>query len=578
MTDFKNQIEQILVGKSSKAFVQVLKAHPVLLQQLVAATDQYQPKNFSERLWILMHGAPPLCSMGIKRQFNTWELGYRAGCVLGNRCACVGKLRMQSQKHTLMKKYGVDTVNAIPGVAHKRTKTIQQRYGVDHAAQNTQIQDKMRISKSCRTPEQLQEQQHKRKQTCMRKYGVEHHMQSAQCLDKQLLTNQERYGVNRPLQNQSIAKKSAQTQRQHTTEQRAQKEQRKIETLITRYAVSAPSRRGLDPVTLAILDDGHSFCEFAKSHTREEMCQKLNIHPHTVYLYSKRYSAEHLFVKPRISSFEKSVREYVAQYQGAVYSDRAVLAGRELDIFVPSLNLAIECSGLYWHSELASGKTRNYHAEKYQQCQKQQIRLITIWEDQWLFKQSQCEARLRYLLKSADRTVAARQCQIQEITSDQSAEFIHNHHIQGSTSATHHLGLMHQDQLVAVMTFRKPRFLKHCDWEIIRFASLGSVPGAASRLFQHFIRTHNPSAVVSYCDQSWGDGGVYKKMGFQYQSTQVGYWYTDYKNRYNRMQFQKSCISQLVDNGAELTEWQIMQQLKYDRIWDCGQSCWIWHK
>lgn len=75
-----------------------------------------------------------------------------------------------------------------------------------------------------------------------------------------------------------------------------------------------------------------------------------------------------------------------------------------------------------------------------------------------------------------------------------------------------------------------------------------------------------------------GDGGVYDKMGFQHPATQIGYWYTDYKHRYNRMQFQKSRISQLVDNGAELSEWQIMQQLKYDRIWDCGQSCWIWHK
>ena len=578
MSDLKIQIEQLLLGKKSQAFVAVLRSYPALLEQLITATDQYQPKNFSERLWILIHGEPPWCSQGNKLQFNTWDLGYRAGCVLGNRCACVGQLRMQAQKQTLMKKYGVTTVNAIPGVACKRTQTIQQRYGVDHAAQNTQIQKKMSLRKACRTPEQLQAQQNKRKQTCMAKYGAEHAMQTQLCLDKQQHTNQQRYGVNRPLQNESIAKQSSQTQSQHTADLRAQKEQRKIETLIARYSVAAPSRIGLDSATLSILDDSQAFCEFAKTHTREEMCQKLDVHPHTVYLYSKRYSAEHLFLKPRISSFELSVREYIAQYQGAVYSNRTILAGKELDIFIPSLNLAVECSGLYWHSELASGKTRNYHADKYQQCQTQKIRLITIWQDQWLFKQPQCKFRLQYLLKSVNPSVSARQCQIQEITSDQSAEFIDNQHIQGVTPARYHLGLIHQDQLVAVMTFRKPRFNQHSDWEIIRFASRGSVPGAASKLFQYFVRAHNPSQVVSYCDQSWGDGTVYEKMGFQHQSTQIGYWYTDYKLRYNRMQFQKSRISQLVDNGASLTEWQIMQQLRYDRIWDCGQSCWIWHK
>ena len=578
MPDLKTQIEQILAGKSSKAFVAVLRSHPVLLQQLIAATDHYQPKNFSERLWILLQGEPPFCSQGVKRQFNTWELGYRAGCVLGNQCACVGQLRMQAQKQTLMKKYGVDTVNAIPGVAHKRTKTIQQRYGVNHAAQNPQIQKKMRISKSCRTPEQLQAQQNKRKQTCMRKYGAEHHMQTAQCLNKQQQTNQERYGVNRPLQNQSIAKKSAHTQSQHTAEQRNQKEQRKIETLLHRYSVTAPSRISLSADVLEILDDGTRFCELAKNHTREQLCAKLNVHPHTVYLYSKRHSADHLFVKPRISGFEQSVRDYVSQYQHTVYSDRTILNGKELDIFLPSLNLAIECSGLYWHSELASGKHPDYHADKYQQCRQQQIRLITIWEDQWLHRRSQCESRLQHLLKLSRYAVSARQCEVQKITPAQSAEFINCYHLQGSISATHHLGLTHRDQLIAVMTFRKPRFNSNTEWEIIRFATAGSVPGGASRLFQSFIRQHDPDSVVSYCDLSWGDGGVYDKMGFQHQATQTGYWYTDYKFRHHRMQFQKSQISNLVAGGAEMSEWEIMQQLGWDRIWDCGQSRWVWYK
>ena len=28
---------------------------------------------------------------------------------------------------------------------------------------------------------------------------------------------------------------------------------------------------------------------------------------------------------------------------------------------------------------------------------------------------------------------------------------------------------------------------------------------------------------------------------------------------------------------SKLTEWQIMQQQKYDRIWDCGQTRWEYH-
>ena len=73
MHSLKEQIEQLIAGKSSKAFVVLLKAQPELLENLIQFTDKYSPKNFSERLWIVIHGAPPVCCMGNKRQYNTWD-------------------------------------------------------------------------------------------------------------------------------------------------------------------------------------------------------------------------------------------------------------------------------------------------------------------------------------------------------------------------------------------------------------------------------------------------------------------------------------------------------------------------
>ena len=39
--------------------------------------------------------------------------------------------------------------------------------------------------------------------------------------------------------------------------------------------------------------------------------------------------------------------------------DRSILNGNEIDIHIPSLNLGIECDGVYWHSELAGGKDKS---------------------------------------------------------------------------------------------------------------------------------------------------------------------------------------------------------------------------
>ncbi|MFW6130771.1 MAG: hypothetical protein ACOC56_06250, partial [Atribacterota bacterium] len=53
----------------------------------------------------------------------------------------------------------------------------------------------------------------------------------------------------------------------------------------------------------------------------------------------------------------------------------------ELDIYLPDFNIAIEYNGLYWHSEL-NGKDRNYHLNKTNICENENIQLIHIFEDE----------------------------------------------------------------------------------------------------------------------------------------------------------------------------------------------------
>lgn len=124
------------------------------------------------------------------------------------------------------------------------------------------------------------------------------------------------------------------------------------------------------------------------------------------------------------------------------------------------------------------------------------------------------------------------------------------------------------------MTFAKPRFSNKYDYEIIRFCSSISVVGAASKLFKYFVNKYKPTSVLSYSDSRWGTGSVYKQLGFEYKTTTVGYTYTDYKQRYSRNQFQKH---KLVEIGydSNLSESEIMKSRGYDRIWDCGQTSWV---
>lgn len=62
-------------------------------------------------------------------------------------------------------------------------------------------------------------------------------------------------------------------------------------------------------------------------------------------------------------------------------SNRTILRGREIDIILPTLKLAIEFNGDYWHS--TSKKEYWEHLHKTKNCEKLGFRLIQIWEDEW---------------------------------------------------------------------------------------------------------------------------------------------------------------------------------------------------
>jgi very-short-patch-repair endonuclease len=67
-------------------------------------------------------------------------------------------------------------------------------------------------------------------------------------------------------------------------------------------------------------------------------------------------------------------------------SDREILTGLEVDIYLPDYNLGIEINGNRFHSDLF--KKKNYHLKKTEECARKGIRLIHIWECDLIKKES----------------------------------------------------------------------------------------------------------------------------------------------------------------------------------------------
>jgi hypothetical protein len=113
-------------------------------------------------------------------------------------------------------------------------------------------------------------------------------------------------------------------------------------------------------------------------------------------------------------------------------------------------------------------------------------------------------------------------------------------------------------------------------YELLRFCNKlnTSVVGGASRLLKYFIKMNNPLEIISYSDKCWSSGNLYKELGFEYLSTSdPNYYYIIDDVRRHRFNYRKDKLVKL-GHDAKLTESQIMTNLGYDRIYDCGSDKW----
>ena len=281
------------------------------------------------------------------------------------------------------------------------------------------------------------------------------------------------------------------------------------------------------------------------------------------------------------SKFLKFLQESLPKDTIIKQRDRTVLVGKELDFYIPSKNVAFELNGLYWHSENGKGLNKNYHLNKTKSCSYHGIKLIHIFENELRDKSEIVNSIVKNLLgiTTGVSRVYARECEIREVGIKEKNTFLNSNHLQGEDKSTIKLGLYKENKLVSLMTFRKTsRFDKDSDWEIMRFCNKlnMAVVGGASKLFAHFIKNYEYKQIVTYSDRRYFNGELYTKLGFKFTGfTPPNYYYivNKYKNLMHRMSFQKHKLSKkLKDYKPELSEWENMKLNGYDRIWDCGNS------
>ena len=261
------------------------------------------------------------------------------------------------------------------------------------------------------------------------------------------------------------------------------------------------------------------------------------------------------------------------------HTDRKILNGRELDIFIPSKNIAIEYNGNKWHTEFFGGKDKNYHLNKLEECLKNGISLIQIFEDEYNFHKDIVLSKLSHLLgiSSNLQKIYARKCVIKEIDKNTAELFLDKHHIQGFASASVYIGGYFNDKLVGVMSFLKEN---DANWTLNRCATHNSYNciGLCGKMFKYFIRKYEFTEIKSFADRRWTldeTNNLYTKLGFVL-AEKIRPSYTYYNSsvnrykRYHKFSFRKKLLHKKFDLPLTMTETEMIKKIGYDRIWDCG--------
>ena len=471
-------------------------------------------------------------------------------------------------KSTCLKRYGVDNASKSKAVKNRIKETNRKRFGVDSFFQTDEFKIGIKDKYGVDNMSQLDSTKEAVQKTCQKKYGVDNVFQSDEIKDKIKQHYVDKHGVEFPSQVEEIQNKKLKSSKVSFYEklQTTHKLNLKVEPLFS-----------LNEYINTYRDNKYKF--------KCLRCESV-FHDHIDGGHLPRCTKCYPLNKGSVC--EKEIHDFLCDSIGSdqVSSNRRdIIPGREIDIFIENKKIAIEYDSFYWHSQSHVGK--KYHLDKTEACEKLGIKLVHVFEDEWVTKQNIVKSKLKNICGISTERVYARNCSVREIKPKEKNDFLNETHIQGADKSKIKLGLFHSDELVAVMTFCELRIslgAKKQDgvFELSRFATSKSVIGGAGKIFKHFTRTYQPKQVISYADRRFSCIGstLYDKLGFEFDgNTSVNYWYfkNGYHQRFHRFNFRKSELSKKLKSfDVSLTEYENMQLNGYDRIYDCGSLRYIW--
>lgn len=410
----------------------------------------------------------------------------------------------------------------------------------------------------------------KAKQTCLERYGVDNYNKTEESKSRSIKRNLTKYGFESHLSSPEIQKKIKETNlekygTQYPTQSIIIKE--KIQTTcLEKYGAKAPA------MNHSIKAKARATC--LEKYGFESSAQNSEIKEKQIATIIERYG-RYPYNGPT-GKTENNIRLWLESFGYDFPSNYQILDGKEIDMYSNELKLGIEYCGIYWYTENSpEPRDRNYHFSKYKKCLEQDVRLITVFSDEFLNREYQVKNFLKSVLGKFDIKVFARKCECIEIDRHIGGEFVEQHHILGcKVMSKVYFGLIYEDRLIGVTSLRlHHRNSKEIVLDRMCFADGVSVVGGASKMLSRCIewcKNNGFNEIVSWSDNRYSQGNVYEKIGFVLDGElRPDYSYV-HKNKKERISKQSMRVP------AGVNEKEYAESIGFSRIWDCGKKRYVY--
>lgn len=415
-------------------------------------------------------------------------------------------------------------------------------------------------------------------------YTCSNKITASRTLNKRMNTNTKRYGGNAPACDPTVVQARHNTcEKRYGPDYNKAIHQKAKRTLQTQYGVENVSQLHISNDTRDKLNTPQYLIQehLTKRQPLQKIAADLQVSDTTVNRFMKNQGIE--IKRFYNSSGELELRQFFSD-MGVTFTTntKELIPPQEIDIYLPDFKIAIEFNGVYWHSERA-GKTRLYHLSKTEQCEAQGVRLIQIFEDEWRDDKQKCIDTLIHLIGKSNRGIGARETVIREIPWKQAKAFLNTHHLlHAGTAGNYRIGAFGpNDELIGVMVFghQNNENSNPDAIELKRFVTnKNNNPGLGSKMFHYAIKQKQYQEVIAFVDRRWFTGLVKDHIGFK----RVGVvpptvWWTDGRKRYHRRFITKKKLNDM-GLDPQVSKRQVLHQLGYFRIWDCGKYKLKWER